>query len=526
MGQGTTGTDISWWLGWRGGRRLLPTRVPGLDAGLAVEGAGQHTEGRAAARRRDTNYHQLEPGWSSNKPRGRRSDWSPEMAPIDDGGDSRPEDTGTSPPKEWGVETYRLALESPVYMEKLPPCGACGQKAWRGNGTSKNGRIYHLRCGGKTPQGEKPECWKVANASHFEEAMVAAIEDARQNGGELAQYSLEPPAKKKPRAAPKRTKNILGNPQWVSDEDTPGPHEGNRALEEMVRSLQEAVKALQDKISAQDAEIKALRKLTHPALGEQEKPMAPKTFAEAAAAAANASQREAKKTVGPPKGGKPVTKPGASSAKAGPQKPAGDGPTPMETPWITVGAAKAPSPQKGETAPRPKKGAKKLSEEAFERMLRGEQPKPRGLKWVYLRGLARSPLGNVRAFMAKLGIQNHWIKHVGFTDKGLLEVLIFAEHAEKIGEALEKAGSSALSVVEDPELYPEDATLLKKLIKRMERGVLRLHEDAHCTRRELLRVKQTALGKLAAAKGAAQMAAEGPEGQHGGEHQLVDGMAQ
>ncbi len=115
--------------------------------------------------------------------------------------------------------------------------------------------------------------------------------------------------------------------------------------------------------------------------------------------------------------------------------------------------------------------------------------------------------------MAKLGIQSHWIKHIGFTDKGLLKVLIFAEHAEKIGEALEKAGSSVIAVVEDPELYPEDATLLKKLIKRMERGVLRLHKDAHCTRREMTRIKQTALGKLAAAKGAAQMVAKEPEGQ-------------
>ena len=99
-------------------------------------------------------------------------------------------------------------------MEKLPPCEACGKKAWNGNGTSKNGRIYYLRCRGTIAKGDKPkECFKVVNSSHLEEAMVAAIEDARQNGGELAQYSLESPAKKEtPQAVPKRAKENSGKP--------------------------------------------------------------------------------------------------------------------------------------------------------------------------------------------------------------------------------------------------------------------------------------------------------------------------
>lgn len=297
-------------------------------------------------------------------------------------------------------------------------CRRVGRAAKRpGMATARAKTAESTTCdaGGQTTQGDKPkDCLKVVNASHYEEALTAAIMDARQNGGELAQYSLEPPAKKKPRAAPKRTKNILGNPQWVSDEDTPGPHEGNRALEEMVRSLQEAVKALQDKISAQDAEIKALRKLTHPALDEQEKPMAPKTFAEAAAAAANASQREAKKTGGPSKGGKPVTKPGASSAKAGPQKPAGDGPTSAEAPWFTVGVKKTASPQKGETAPKPKKGAKKLSEEAFERRA-AQTPRP---QMGILEGPGTEPSGQCpglhgQAWDPEPLDQAHWIHRQG-----------------------------------------------------------------------------------------------------------------
>ena len=55
---------------------------------------------------------------------------------------------------------------------------------------------------------------------------------------------------------------------------------------------------------------------------------------------------------------------------------------------------------------------------------------------------------------------------------------------------LSKAEHSTLAVV-------EDTALPEKLAQRMERSILRPH--AHCTRRKLARIKQAALGKLAAA---------------------------
>ena len=55
---------------------------------------------------------------------------------------------------------------------------------------------------------------------------------------------------------------------------------------------------------------------------------------------------------------------------------------------------------------------------------------------------------------------------------------------------LSKAEHSTLAVV-------EDTALPEKLAQRMERSILRPH--AHCTRRKLTRIKQAALGKLAAA---------------------------
>ena len=55
---------------------------------------------------------------------------------------------------------------------------------------------------------------------------------------------------------------------------------------------------------------------------------------------------------------------------------------------------------------------------------------------------------------------------------------------------LSKAEHSTLALV-------EDTALPEKLAQRMERSILRPH--AHCTRRKLTRIKQAALGKLAAA---------------------------
>lgn len=141
-----------------------------------------------------------------------------------------------------------------------------------------------------------------------------------------------------------------------------------------------------------------------------------------------------------------------------------------------------------------------LSDDSFNRMLSGQRARNHGLKWVYLQGIARDSLSRIRAFLARIGVSGRWIKHVGFTDKGYLEVLIFQEHADKISQGLSKL-DTRISLVSNPELYPRDVTILKKVVKRMERNIKALHPEAHSVRRELERIKQAALGKLSSLAG-------------------------
>ena len=82
------------------------------------------------------------------------------------------------------------------------------------------------------------------------------------------------------------------------------------------------------------------------------------TFAEAAASLAEVAHQETAK--------KPVTKPGAASAKMiSFQKHEGSQPSSAGAPWFTAGVKKTASPQKVEMPPKPAK----LSKEAVQSML-------------------------------------------------------------------------------------------------------------------------------------------------------------
>lgn len=397
------------------------------------------------------------------------------------------------------------------FVSALPPCESCGQQAWRGSG--KTGGTYRLRCGGRTQ--EEP-CGKTVTASRFAKELINILPEAKEEIEELRQYCPKPPSMTKANGSPvkKRQRKIFQlaafNESSHSDLEleAEGPandyekHGNYQKLVETIKSLKEAYETdtaqLKVEILTLKAQVAALQ-AGQKAKEQREEPRSSAPTMSFAAAIKQVHRHHQKKvSTGEEeaKGWTLVTKARTSPSKTPPQNTNAP-PKPKPTP-VDKRAERQPA-KISVTQPKLTKSARRpvtLTDEAFQRMLKGQPPKPKGLTWVYLEGLAKGALSNARAFLVRLGLLNRWVKHVGYTDRGVLEVLVFAEHASKIREGLEKV-QSTVSITQDPQLYPGDRNLLKKLLHRMDRNIKGLHKDAHCTRRELEEVKKAAAKKLA-----------------------------
>jgi hypothetical protein len=121
---------------------------------------------------------------------------------------------------------------------------------------------------------------------------------------------------------------------------------------------------------------------------------------------------------------------------------------------------------------------KNISDEEVERFMSGQPPKQRGLRFMYIKGVQRWKYSQLRAIMAKLGIQPHWTRHFAMVARDTLELLVFEERKEEIVKILNER-APYYKVLMDHDPFQGSIKDLKNAEARLKRQIGRL--PAPCT---------------------------------------------
>jgi hypothetical protein len=408
------------------------------------------------------------------------------MIPLINDGDAPAREssqTGFSHPlqgegaRAWDTDTYRWAMKFAPFVKALPPCEACGQREWHGDG--KGGGSYRLKCGGAT-QG-KGICGKTTAASKYAGILEPLMEAAQKEIKELRVYLSW---KSRPAEAPKnltvltpKRQRSTPPPPHRMEQETPQGGEWEEALAQIKRELQKEMQAemakameamhrkYEEKVKDLTNQVATLKLRLAQSEGRAEQPQQEVKLQRQPNSTPQYYKTEAGKSF-------------AQVVKAGGQE------------WQVVGTKKKkPTETRAEKA-----GPQGLTEAQVTRMMNGERSRPTGLEWVHVEGLKPERLATIRALLRALGISTRWVRHLDFAEDGTLEMLVYKEHAAEIKKAIrERKGK--VHIVEDPDTLPTDRDQLRALEKRMEKNIQRTHEDAHLLRRELRTVQKMAAEK-------------------------------
>jgi hypothetical protein len=294
-----------------------------------------------------------------------------------------------------------------------------------------------------------------------------------------------------------------------SEEETPpAPEQGEapQPWEEFRREIARQAQELQTAAARMAAQDEAIRLLKEEVASLKEAAKPTEATAKAAgttkAAKAVMTAKTAKgdgatpTTAGAPPKHTPQPRP-----QHQPQQPqqAWRGPNSNPAPLMQMIRGKA---KRVEEAPRAPSSRKEAREEDVTLFKQGMARAGRGLKTLYIKGVARMPYGRLREILKKLGIPAEWVRNLAFAGVGTLEMLVFGERAEEIQAIILKDAPALGAAPDFDPLRAEDKEVAQR-VGRLERDLKRLPPQMHMVRRELAKKLQEAKARLQKTRAAA-----------------------
>jgi hypothetical protein len=330
--------------------------------------------------------------------------------------------------------------------------------------------------------GDKKEWFRARTGGH--KRTLVAVKDQGSSGSE------EDPQREDPQRE---------DPQGGTQEESPQVWEELcRAKEEIARQAQE-LQAAAARMAAQDEAIQSLREELTALKGALRATATAKTGGTATKVAAATA-----------KTGGVATKMAAATPTT-PPKHAPQHPQPQPRPQAWQGQSNNPAPlmqmvkgkaRRAEETPRARAtpaSRKEAREEDIALFKQGMARADRGLKTLFIKGVARMPYGRLREILKKLGIPSAWVRNLAFAGQGVLELLVFSERAEEIQEIILK-DATALGAAPDFDPLKVGSKEMAQRVGRLERDLKRLPPQMHMVRRELTKKLLEAKTRLQAAK--------------------------
>lgn len=421
---------------------------------------------------------------------------------------------------DWDGEFYRTISGCAAFIRALPPCSKCGQVAWKPDGMSSG--TFRLKC--SSTDGTL-RCGRTCAASAHREVAARVLAECQQTCQGLKAYKAGSPAVNRTEnllvqrtliAAPKRMAVAMTETQETPEEVAP-PTPRETMMLERITALEATIASLERALAAEKA-ARVAREFVAP-LPQATTPFTfgtpgPFTFGEGANVTEDTPARK-KAVLKAPKNRK------GDGQKKKPSPPALQAQGKQS--FVDVAMARMPPTKEGEfltfvgkgkkplAAGQPLQLAKKTGPQAprrrivtdddLTRFLTGQKSvKKNGLSRLYVSGIGKAPISDIRQFLAKLGIERTWVRNISYAAENTMEMLVFDERKEEIAEKF-RSRELASVLVSFTNAQLTTSQQWERQAARYEREANRPQvQQMHTTKRMLLRFRDEARAEAAALK--------------------------